>query len=470
MVAQVQIPGSRKRTSPASMHSFRLRAAAPIFDKYLIVMILAVAYCLIIDPMIGFIYPGDIMSDRIENKFFWPPVTAIALGCWVSGNRSRLTWPPHIVWLAAYLALAGASIVWAFKPAISFTRFGAEIMVLISIIVPAMLGARTADMMRPVFLCFALGSILNAVLILGGYSHESVSDTLKIGYPGYFVFKGILGEFAAFAFLLSLYEIVRSGRRRALGVIIAVISIYLVLLSESKGSFGCAVLAAIMATLVLSVCKKKRVSPAIVLLPLPICYFVLSKIVGNLIGRISWYIYGNYDLSGRAFIWYFVDSEIAKKPLLGWGYRSFWLVGPDAPPLTDAGGWISVMPSAHNGYLDTILDTGYIGLVLFLVFIFATFHAIGRVADRDPARAWLLLSIALFIALVNFLEAGWLRGTDVLWVMFVVVVAEAARYWQPLQRGTAGPIVRRPAVPRRRPVLARAGGTDRPPRCQDIST
>ena len=63
------------------------------------------------------------------------------------------------------------------------------------------------------------------------------------------------------------------------------------------------------------------------------------------------------------------------------------------------------MPSAHNGYLDTILDTGYIGLVLFLVFIFTTLHAIGRVADRDPVRAWLLLSIALFIVLVNFLES-----------------------------------------------------------------
>ena len=100
------------------------------------------------------------------------------------------------------------------------------------------------------------------------------------------------------------------------------------------------------------------------------------------------------------------------------------------------------MPSAHNGYLDTILDTGYIGLVLFLVFIFATFHAIGRVADRDPARAWLLLSIALFIALVNFLEAGWMRGGDGLWLMFVVVVAEAGRYWQPFHRGlgAAGPV------------------------------
>ena len=472
MIAQVQIPGSRNRTSTASMRSVRSREAAPTFDKYLIVMILACAYCLIIAPMLMFIYPGDITADRVENKIFWPPVTAIALGCLGSRNRSRLTWPPHIVWLAAYLALAGASIVWAFKPAISFSRFVTETMVIISIIVPAMVGSRRADMMRGLFFCFVFGAILNAALILGGYSIESATNVGKIGYPGYFPFKGILGEFAAFGLLLSLYEILHPGWRRASGLIMVVISTYLVLVSESKGAFGCAVLGLIAATLVLFVYKKTRVSPAIVLLLPLICYFVLSKIVGNLIGRISWDVYGNYSLSGRIYIWFFVDSEIAKKPLLGWGYRSFWLVGPDAPPLTDAGGWISVMPSAHNGYLDTILDTGYIGLVLFLVFIFATFHAIGRVADRDPARAWLLLSIALFIALVNFLEAGWMRNMDVLWVMFVVVVAEAGRYWQPFHRGlrTAGPVVQRPAIARRRPVLARADDTGQLPRRQDICT
>ena len=60
------------------------------------------------------------------------------------------------------------------------------------------------------------------------------------------------------------------------------------------------------------------------------------------------------------------------------------------------------MPSAHNGYLDTKLDMGYIGLALLVIFIFATLHAIGRV--RETARAWLLLALALYLILTNFLE------------------------------------------------------------------
>jgi len=108
--------------------------------------------------------------------------------------------------------------------------------------------------------------------------------------------------------------------------------------------------------------------------------------------------------------------------------------------------------------LETILDTGHIGLVLFLVFIAATLHAIGRVADRDPARAWILLSIALFVILVNFLEGGWMHGEE-LWVMFVVVTAEAGRHWQPHRgSGAAGPVLGEPALAGRRPVLAKPEG------------
>jgi exopolysaccharide production protein ExoQ len=459
--------------STASMRPVSLSQRAPTFDKCLFVMILACAYCLIIGPMLSFVYPnaaGNITAPRVENQIFWPPVTAIALGCLALRNRSPLTWPPHIIWLAAYLALAGASILWAFKPQISFIRFSTQMMLLISIILPAMLAVRTVDMMRGVFFCFVFGSILNAVLILGGYSTESISDngvggTFKIGYPGYFSFKGELGEFAAFAFLLSLYEILHPGWRRALGLIIVVISCYLVLVSESKGALGCAILAAILATLLFFIGKKMRVSPPILLLALLICYKVLSHLVGDLVSRISWHMYGNYTLSGRTLIWDFVNFEIAKRPLLGWGYRSFWLVGPDSPSMVDGWGWIRIMPSPHNGYLDTILDTGYIGLVLFLVFIFTTLHAIWRVADRDPTRAWILLSLALFIILLNFIEAGWMHGEQ-LWLMFVIVAAEAGRYWQPFHRGSgaAGPVLRRPAIAGRRPVLARPVGTDRLPR------
>jgi exopolysaccharide production protein ExoQ len=462
----------RKRVSTASMCSIRVSEAAPTFDICLIAPILTCAYSLIIGPMLLFVFPGtDITTPRLENKIVGPAVFAIAFVCLAFRNRSRLVCPPHIVWFAAYFALAGASILWSFKPQFSFVRFFTEIMMVVSVM-PILVANRKADMIRGVFLLFAVGSILNAAMILDGYSSQTMSMGTPIGYRGYFAGKGELGEFAAFAFLFSLYEILRPGWRRVLGLIIVIISVYLILVSESKGSLGCSILAVLLATLALWIGKKMRVSPAMVLLALPISYAVLDLMVGNLINRISWYVYHNYTLSGRTVIWDVVNIEIAKKPLLGWGYRSIWLVGPDSPIMVDAWNWVRTMPSAHNGYKDTMLDTGYVGLVMVIVVIFTTLRAIGRVTDRDPRRAGLLLSVALYIILQNFLESALMQGGDPLWLMFVIVAAEAARYWQPLLRGlgAARPVVRKPTIAERRLAAARAGGAGWLPRRPDVST
>ena len=50
-------------------------------------------------------------------------------------------------------------------------------------------------------------------------------------------------------------------------------------------------------------------------------------------------------------------------------------------------------------------------------------------ADRAPLRAWLVLSLAIHIIITNGLESLWMRGFEMLWVVFVILAAETARYW-----------------------------------------
>jgi O-antigen ligase len=114
------------------------------------------------------------------------------------------------------------------------------------------------------------------------------------------------------------------------------------------------------------------------------------------------------------------------------------------------------MPNGHNGYLDVKVELGYAGYALFMAFVIATLHAIGRVADRAPIRAWLILTLALQIIITNGLESIWMRGFEMLWIVFVILVAEIGRYWKPLPTRTAQPArspkpgTRRPATPRPR--------------------
>jgi exopolysaccharide production protein ExoQ len=154
--------------------------------------------------------------------------------------------------------------------------------------------------------------------------------------------------------------------------------------------------------------------------------------------RMAYIIYHDSSLTGRTIIWEFVQEEIGRRPLLGWGYQSFWLVPGSLS--SEASGWVKLMPNAHNGYYDTTLELGYVGVAFLYVFIIATLHAVKRVADRDPTRARLLLSLVLFFIMWNYFESLWMRGFEFLWVVFVIAAAEIGRYWQafPLIRAASG--------------------------------
>jgi len=320
---------------------------------------------------------------------------------------------------------------------ISFIRFIQQAMIVISIVLPGMLAARTSDMVRGLFLCFLFASILNVFFVMGGTETNAVFwDGSRgfyfkyLGSPGYFMGKNTLGECAAATFLLSLYKILDPGRWRVLGIIGVAVAISLTVASNSKTALALALVCPFLSGLTLVTRKVTRISPAIIMSSIALSCIVVASVSHYNLNFVSYKLYGDPTLTGRTVIWDFVQKEIDSSPLLGWGYESFWLV-PGSPALSEAPGWVKTMPNGHNGYYDTMLDLGYVGFAFLLVFIIATLHGIGRVADRDPVRAWFMLSFTLFFILYNFLERLWMHGFEFLWVAFVIIVVEIARYYGP---------------------------------------
>ena len=398
---------------------------------------LACAYALVISPILLFFTStpdsvAGVYETRNENKLFWPALAGIAV-IFAAHNLSRgrqVSCPPHILCLLAYLALAGLSILWAFSPPLSAVRYAQQVMVVTSIILPAVLASRPADLLRGLFLYFAFAVMLNVFFVIGGY--QTIADGIAIGYSGYFSGKNYLGECGAIALLLALHEMLYRGLRRMVGTALAVASIVILVFANSKTALGLAFLAPLLAGFLLIARRTMQVSPAITVWLVVLCYVVFAKITGFTMNRLSYMLYGDLSFTGRQIIWDFANFEIARRPLLGWGYQSFWLVGPSGPSIVDAPGWVKTMPNAHNGYYDAILELGYIGFALLLAFITATLHSVARVIDRDARRGWVLLSLALFIMIYNGLESTWMRGFEFMWVVFLIVAAEAVRYRHPL--------------------------------------
>src|SRR5579872_51235 len=143
-------------------------ASRAAFDICALVPVLAFAYSAVIQPLIYFYFPPSpglegLLESRTENRIFWPVMAALAIGvaARILSRGRRLPLPPNMISLAAYLAFAGASASWAFKPELSFIRFAQETMVLAALVMPALLSSASSDILRGVFLCFACGTIIN---------------------------------------------------------------------------------------------------------------------------------------------------------------------------------------------------------------------------------------------------------------------------------------------------------------------
>ena len=406
------------------------------FDGAKLLLFLAFVFVVVVSPLFLY-FTNDVKGTGITqtvNRIFWPGLTAIAMVIALQ-NISRLRqmhWAPHLVFLVAYLCLAGASVLWAINPEVTLKRFVRQVLIVTPFVLPAMLVFRPPDLLRVAFLCFAGAAILNLYFVF----ENSPALVLSLdGYSGYFNGKNALGQFAAAASLLALHEVCYPGYRRLFGIFIVIVSITLLFWANSKTAIGLTFVMPFLAFLVLSASRLTRTSPAILLALIPVGYFVITKVTGITFSRISYMIYGDPTFTGRTIIWSFTDYEISLKPLLGWGYKSFWLSGGGGKSAVTAPGWVpewvATMPHSHDGYRDVLLETGYAGLTILLCFIFATVHAIGHVAVREPRRAWGLLTIALFVISANFMESLWFRGTEFLWMLFLIVAAEAARSRRP---------------------------------------
>jgi exopolysaccharide production protein ExoQ len=120
------------------------------------------------------------------------------------------------------------------------------------------------------------------------------------------------------------------------------------------------------------------------------------------------------SFSGRTLIWDLVREHMQHAPILGTGYGAYW-----SGPVPSSPSYIFLRVlyyypnEGHNGYLDTINDLGYVGLLLLLCFI-ATYMI-------QSLRLWRINRTqgALYIALIfqqlfaNLSETHWLFiGTD----------------------------------------------------------
>jgi len=124
-------------------------------------------------------------------------------------------------------------------------------------------------------------------------------------------------------------------------------------------------------------------------------------------------------IAGREELW----RELLVFPInriFGTGFESFWL-GDRLQAIWEAHWWHPIQ--AHNGYLETYLNLGVVGLFLLLGLIISTFRKISLELLTNFEWGRFRLSLLVAILFHNWTEATF-RGLGLSWFVFYIIAME----------------------------------------------
>ena len=122
--------------------------------------------------------------------------------------------------------------------------------------------------------------------------------------------------------------------------------------------------------------------------------------------------------TGRVDIWKNVLREDIN-PLLGTGYYSFWL-GDRSKRISQ--GYYYELNEAHDGYLETYLNSGLIGLILLLAFLVAASNDIRKELELGGGYAGLRIALFAIAVMHNLTESGFDRLNAVWFGLLLVAI------------------------------------------------
>lgn len=322
--------------------------------------------------------------------------------------------------LAFIFALPIMSTLWSISPTITLRR---AIGLTFSVLLAYVIATRTTPRQFLVIVSLAFGSCMLASLLLAAIAPQLAYMPGGHELRGVFNHKNVLGWMAAISVLATanlLFD--RSARMPGLGLVLLLASLACLLLSRSGTSLVVAATAGFF-SLIYVLLRRSRGASRIVIMLLAIL-FVLAA--ASSIDLIMALVLDSVDkdpsLTGRVPIWQLVDENIAKRPLLGFGYQAFWTEGnPEAWRIWTKLAWMA--PHSHNGYRDWLLSCGIIGTIPLLVVLARAITRGAWLHWHEPQEGWLWLNVLICVFIVmNLTETVLLVQNSALFIIFVTAV------------------------------------------------
>lgn len=281
-------------------------------------------------------------------------------------------WRHHSAMLAL-VVLSLASIGWSVSPGASLYKAA---MFALATLVGSYIGFRSElrGVLEQVFVIFVVVLVASAlVAVLAPGAGRMLFYPYNGSWRGLFWHRNHMGIFAALASLVFLFRLVDS--RKPLGKVVfsgASLVSGIVMVWLARSATGIIVLAAGGAMTLMAwgwYRVRSRLQQqhrwgllalvAVALAGLPLS---LGKLLG-LLGR-------DTSLTGRIPMWRHVFQEyVQTRPVLGFGMGAFWNTDTHRYQIQRAVGWLYPVEIGDNGWLDVLLNLGFLGLSLFVAIL-----------------------------------------------------------------------------------------------------
>jgi exopolysaccharide production protein ExoQ len=176
---------------------------------------------------------------------------------------------------------------------------------------------------------------------------------------------------------------------------------------------------AVLATLSMRLLRKLRANESLVLCTVLIaCAIAGLSFLASKFADVALIFGKDSTLTGRTAIWAGAVEAVLKHPVLGYGYSAFWLgLRGESANIVLATKWM--VPTAHEGFLDLLLQLGAVGLGLFSISLWqgcsAAVWCLRHVGWEAAEWAG---GIMLMTILYNLDETSVLLPRELLWVLY----------------------------------------------------
>jgi len=316
-------------------------------------------------------------------------------------------------WLLLLLAYMFVSTFWSEITLIAIKRWARELIFLVmALVIMSEVDPRHALaslLRRTAYVLVPFSVVLIKYFPLAGRAYGNWSGIqMWTGVTGQKNHLGRLCMISIFFLLWSLYKRWRERPRLDGGrykgwadVAVIAIALYLLVGSDSSTALATLALGAVIFLGLRLFRKWKLAVPQAGLLALVIfliAFGVSTPFLGgaNVANYANWLGRDN-TLTGRTEVWAAVLPAREQRPLLGYGLGSFW---------TDARRLLYDIPTAHNGYLDILLELGEAGLGLYAIWLLSCARQLHRTLEQDYGWASLGICILVMALVYNITESA----------------------------------------------------------------